>query len=618
MAELIPQDYDLDTGEFIWSPHRGPLVLFGTLSSIWALVWLVVAHKYKEIKLNEIVSLIEELGFLKTTCMKEGRSLDEIRDSERLLIYRRLGQQVSSYMNESEKQKFLEYDLNVIPPSMPSLSLIDNIAYSKLFTLKFISFKRVKELTYSIYWIGFAILAIFIVLLSVSVILDFTTDWSSTINSQNFFQAITGIVYLPTFFLLFFFIRKWKKGYQQSLKEQMNLLTDTCENAENIEKIEKRLTQFILADTGVVNGLRNKEGNILFPYLMFKRTNASWNFNMLSISISKYDYMYFLFFLFTLPLLLLFFNFFAELNELVSTPLAIFLNIVLLTFYFVISYIIFFIGVVGIRFLLFSLLRVLFVLDGMRFTTRREGSVPERYKMTKRTKWLFHTSIVLLIIGIVISGALYSYTGSFFIFLLFIVPFLLPYMLFFFIPIFIKSLKPETETVKTSEIRYISPHQMYTKGFFAQYVWEVTMAFIVFICFLLFIFLILFSFFTGGLIITEILWLLSLFASVSLLVSFFMSGFFVYYFSIELFKNPINTVLSTILEEKEIKMMTSLSDSTIFEEINKEELEFRFSVLDAGMKFVEKYKRGRQWERFNVIVGFLFTTTISFIIDYIL
>ena len=621
MVELTPKDYDLDTGEFIWSSHRGPLVLFGVLSSIWVLAWLVIVHKYKIMKLDKIVSLIEELGSLKTACMREGRYPDEIQDSERQFISKRLGQKVSPYMDESRKQELREYERSITLHPKPFLSRSDKIALSRFFSPKSISFNWVKKATYLIYWIGTVTFVISIALISISLILDLISDWSSTISSQRIFPAIIGIVYLPTFFLLFFFIRKWKKGYKQSLKEQMNLLTDICENADNIEEIERRLTQFILTDISIADGLRNKEGNIPFPYLMFKRTNTSWNFDMLSIPLSRYDYMYFLYFIFILPLFLILFNLFVEFNEQISTPLAIFLNTIILISYFIGFYFFFFLAVLVMRFLIFLLLTSFFNLDTMSFSTKREGRVPEAYERTKRQKQLLYTSAGLIFLGLAISITLFVLTSSPTIFILILFPSICPFMLFFFFPTAAERLRLEPKAEKKSDIRYISRHQMYTKGFFAQYLWEVILAFILFVSLFLFIVQRAFLLFSGDIITSDPLFFAFSFMFnvsfiVAFVVSFLMSGFFVYYFTIELFKTPINTALSTILEEKEIKMMTSLSDSAIIEDKDKERLEFRFSILDAGKNFVEKYKRGRQWERLRAIVTSIFSYVVSLVLDY--
>ena len=613
MAELTPKDYDLDTGEFIWSPHRGPLVLFGTLSSIWVLAWLVIVHKYKEMKLNKIVSLIQELGFLKSKCMKEGRYLDEIRDSERQFIYKRIGQQVFPYMDESRQKEFLEYDLNVPLPPMPSLSFSDKIFLSRIFTLRFISFNRLKQLTYSIYVVGIVISFIAIVVLSLSLIPDLISDQSSVTENDNLSTAIVGLVYSPTLFLFLIFVWKWKRGYKQSLNKQMNLLTKICENAENIGEIEKRLAQFILTDNATVNGLRNQKGNIIHPYLMFKKTNASWNFDMLTMSISRYDYVYFLYSLSALPLLVLILNFFFGSDEQTSALLTVFVNIVFFLSNFLSLLLVSFTTAFLFRYLFFANFRILVDADSKRVAIRREGRVPERYQRSLRKKLLIYSSITLMLIGTVISLVLFAYTRSYPIpFVIFILCFL-PYLFISAIPLFAKSVKAETE--KTADIRYVGLDQMFIKGFFAQYVWDIALACIVF-TFLLVITLTLgLSFYFNGLIFATILWNVSLFAFA---VSFIMLGFFIYYFFIQLIKNPINPSLSTILEEKEIMVMTSLSDPAILGEKNKERQDFRLSVLDVGNKFVEKYTRGRLWERLRAIATFLFSPIGSLILDYLL
>ena len=612
MADLVPLDYDIDTGEFIWDSNRGPLVLFGTLSSIWALAWFVLVHKYEKMKLNEIVSLIQQLGFLKTKCMKEGRYLEETRDSERQFIYKRIGQQVYPYMDESRQKEFLEYDLDVPLPPMPSVSFIDKIALSKIFTSRFISFSRLKQLTYSVYLIGIVISLISVIILSLSLIPDFISDQSSVRDNQNFSITIIGLVYSPTLFLFLFFVWKWKRGYKQSLKKQMNLLADTCENAKTIEEIEKRLTKFILPDNATVSGLKNERGDILFPYLMFKKTNASWNFDMLSMSVTKYDYVYFLFSISALPILVILYIFLVALNGEISLSLTIFLNLAIFLLSFILLFLGSFIGTVGLRYLFFTYLRSTFELDSKRFAIRREGRLPEAYKKPLKEKFLTNSSIALGVVGLVISGVIFLYTRSFPIFLAIVILFFLPYMFISFLPYFAKSVKPETE--ETSEIRYVSSDQMFIRGFFAQYVWDVTLAVIVFFTIAIFIFNTAVLFYSESLTFAYIVRNMSLFA---FLVSFVMLEFFVYYFSIQLIKDPIKPSLSAILEGKERRMMTSLSDPAISGELNKEKKEFKFSVLAAGKKFVEKDKRGRQWERFRAVAGSIFTYTVSLIIDFI-
>ena len=609
MDELTPKEYDPDTGEFIWSPHRGPLVLFGTLSSIWALVWLVVAHKYKEIELNEIVDLIKELGFLKTTSMKEGRSLDEIRDSERKFIYKRIGQKVFPYMDESRQKEFLEYDPNAPLPTMPSLSFRTKIEMSRLFTLRFISLNRVKNVTYSIYGISIGISVISFLILFILTLLDIISDWSFVMDYQNFSQVITTLVYLLTFFLFFVFLYRWKKGYEQSLKDQIKLLTDICENTKHIEEIEKRLTQFILADIGTVNGLRNKEGNILFPYLMFKRTNVSWNFNMLTLSISKYDYVYFLFFMFTIiPILFNILGILGESNEQATSAIITVFYIALVIISFILSYAIFLIGAVLMRYLLFLVLGYFFELDSKRFAIQREGSVPEIYQELRRNWAIVRYSLVVLAgISLVVMFLLYFYTSSVLISFAIPIPFILLLVFFNYLIKFTKSFKAKTETM--SDIRYVDPHQMMIRGFFAQYVWDVILAIMVFMCLPVVILLTIAPVLSGGLMFTYGLFF-GFFWFYTLFVSLIMFGFFIYYLFIQLFKDPISSSFSATLEKEGIKMMTSLSDPAIFER-NKEELVFRLSVLDAGKNFAEKYKQSGQREQFKVIVGSVFTIAVS-------
>ena len=639
MADLVPLDYNTDTGEFIWDSHGGPLVLFGNISSVWALAWLVIVYKYKRLSSDDIVKLIQELGSVKNTYMREGRSVNEMRDSERELLHKRLGNLVIDYMDESKRKDVLKFNRRVSSHIMPSLSLTNRIFMSGPANFRFVSFNNVRRLAYSIYVITIAISFMVTLYLVILTLLYVLLNRPITENISSLSEVIQYIVYFPTFLLFFLFLYRWKRKYQHSLKEQMDHFVDICEDIEDVEKTMKKLTPFLLTGSGVINGFSNYDGPVLFPYLMFKKINISWNFDALSISVSRYDYVYFLIFIsasisFSVSI-------FYGVNESYGqfpVLLIVLLSILAFPLFVIILY-----GITTLcalflfkPLILFGI-RKTYQVDSIRLATKKAGGLLERDK-TGRWGTLSTFSIVLSLIFLLFSLFLFVFlrfrNHSIVFSIVVSSPFFVIFLLLYCVTMIVRYIRMKNG--RTSKARYdksgkiikgintfekslgvriFKPEQMITKGFLAQYVWDLILIYVVFISVIAIVFTTVFPVLMEAPD-SEISILASPFIQFpslsAFIISFILFGFFGYYLVYDyLYRDRIDPSLSTILEKKRSSMINSLSDPTISEKINDERFAFRSLILDAGMKFVGKRKRNKQWRSIIAFVGSLLSFIIS-------
>ena len=290
-VNLLTPEFDEKTSSFTWT--RGPMVLFGIITSTKVLTCLVVLYRSMIIREDQMTNWITNLAAKKIN--------NSLQDS---------GERLSNVEEEEMKETLnrLEYSLHQKEHVIQVDALIKYINLKK--SIRGQNNEQGLPSSYYLLYIVVAVsLATYIIFTLISFfffVLDFfqllslsnTDDISYLINFSPYLMVCT-IIALS--FLSLMYVYFWNRSYKQQIKKQMDMFVSVCRHVKigvDVKEIEDEIKKFVkLVD---LDSDLNKDEDYTKQtpesYLMFRKTGLVWkrqlSFPPLSSMQTKIIYLY--------------------------------------------------------------------------------------------------------------------------------------------------------------------------------------------------------------------------------------------------------------------------------------------------------------------------------------
>ena len=287
--------FNVSTGNFVWHANKGYMVLFGAISSIHSLIFLILLHRIDSERCHKV---IDQLIRLKLSSIFLGRTVNEMKYRE-LWKLKDIGEDILDEKQEISPAS----DKDALKILKATVLLLKKEGDKYPSDEKIITEGKLTS-AISFFWRPLIYLSAFIIFLLILVLVSLNI-WGIIfylLSAQNItlellfnnIQMIQARIRLPLISLFsFVYLLFWNKRTKSSIREQMTLLTKICENTQEVEGIRGRIEQIIRKDrVGSLNLFLSKK-ELFFPYLTFEETNVTWNHDSFQIPISNYDHIYF-------------------------------------------------------------------------------------------------------------------------------------------------------------------------------------------------------------------------------------------------------------------------------------------------------------------------------------
>ena len=270
-VNLLTPEFDEKTSSFTWT--RGPMVLFGIITSTKVLTCLVVLYRSMIIREDQMTNWITNLAAKKinNSFLDSGKRLSNVEKEEMKETLKRLKYSLDQKKHVIQVDALIKY-INLkksirgqnnekeLPPSFYLFYIVVAVSLVAYIIFTLISF--------------FFFVLDFFQLLSPSN----TEDISYLINFSPYLMVCTVIVLS---FLSLMYVYFWNRSYKQQIKKQMDMFVSVCRHVKigvDVKEIEdeiKKFVKFVDLDSDLNKG-EDYTKQTPESYLMFRKTGLVW------------------------------------------------------------------------------------------------------------------------------------------------------------------------------------------------------------------------------------------------------------------------------------------------------------------------------------------------------